>query len=149
MGCSQLTKPPFWCAQTTHISVETEPRSCTWEQAQSSPWNKLLPQRAGALKRSLRSWVLGSSRCTGAFSAVQLLNVLFFYGMCNEIVTWGCLWAKQNSGHPNQVSTLKEDVERIGEVCRRATKMTCGLKNKKKTACHKKPIAWNCLTEGL
>lgn len=45
------------------------------------------------------------------------------------------------SGHPNQVLMLKEDVERMGEVCRTATKMACGLKNKKKAACHKKPIA--------
>lgn len=36
---------------------------------------------------------------------------------------------------------MKEDVEKLGGVCSGATRMTQGLKTKKNTACHKKPIA--------
>lgn len=64
---------------------------------------------------------------------MQLQNVLFFmeYAMRprDEIISGP---SETISGHPNQVSMLKEDVGRMGEVCRTATKMTCGLKNKKR-----------------
>lgn len=73
---------------------------------------------------------------------MQLLNVLFL--MEYAMRPWGGVIfgvSEAISGHLNQVLMLKEDVGRMGEVCRTATKMTCGLKNKKKTACHKKPIA--------
>lgn len=141
-------KAIFWCAQAINISVETEPRT---HNSLSHPHEQDAPsQRGGALKRSLESWVLGSSSCPGALSAMQLLNGLFL--MEYTMRPWGGVisgLSKTISGHPNQVSVLKKDVERMGEVCRRAVRMTRGLKNKKQTPCHSKPIVWNCLKKGL
>lgn len=137
------------CSSNTHFSGDRA-KVTQLGTASVIPTEQDAPsQRAEALKRSLESWVLGSSSCTGALGAMQLLNGLFL--MEYTMRPWGGVISglrKAVSGHPNQVSMLKRDVERMGEVCRRAVRMTRGLKNKKKTACHSKPIAWNCLTEG-
>lgn len=76
MGHSQLAKPSFGVLNTRFsgdrvkvTQLGTASVIPTEQDARS--------QRAGALKRSLESWVLGSSSCTGALGAMQLLNGLF------------------------------------------------------------------------
>lgn len=112
------------CSNNTHFSGDGA-KVTQLGTASVIPMERDIPsQRAVALKRSLELWVLGSSTCPGALSAMHLLKVLFF--MEYAMTPWrGVIsgLSKTISGHPNQVSVLKVVVERMGEVCRRATKM--------------------------